>query len=104
MIAYRLSSLVTLGVLGCVPAYAATGPMSPGDYSDVGEYVGVIALILIAIFGYFLPWIVANARQHYNSGAIFVVNLFFGWSLIGWVVALVWAVTKPAPSQQLNPA
>src|SRR6516164_11856913 len=42
MIAYRLSSLVTLGVLGCVPAYAATGPMSPGDYSDVGEYVGAI--------------------------------------------------------------
>lgn len=29
------------------------------------------------------------------TAAIFVVNLFLGWTLIGWVVALAWAVTKP---------
>jgi hypothetical protein len=27
-----------------------------------------------------------------NTGAIFALNLFLGWSLIGWVIALVWAL------------
>ncbi|WP_231969555.1 superinfection immunity protein [Polynucleobacter necessarius] len=27
-----------------------------------------------------------------NIGAIFALNLFLGWSLIGWVIALVWVM------------
>ena len=34
-----------------------------------------------------------------NEGAIFVLNLFLGWSLIGWVVALVWALSSPETSE-----
>lgn len=41
---------------------------------------------------YFLPsWIGTNKR---NSTSIFLLNLLLGWSIIGWVVALVWATTK----------
>jgi hypothetical protein len=43
---------------------------------------------------YFFPTIVAVIREKYNLAAIFVLNLFLGWSLIGWVIALVWAVMK----------
>lgn len=49
--------------------------------------------ILIAMF--FLPTIVAGARGH-NALAIFLLNFFFGWTVIGWFAALIWAVTdKP---------
>jgi hypothetical protein len=41
---------------------------------------------------YFLPSIVALARSKRDLLAIFLLNLFLGWSVIGWVVALVWAV------------
>ena len=27
--------------------------------------------------------------------AIFALDLLFGWTLIGWVVALVWSLTNP---------
>jgi hypothetical protein len=43
---------------------------------------------------YFLPTIIGYLRKKENSTAILIVNLFLGWTFIGWVVALVWAVMK----------
>jgi hypothetical protein len=44
---------------------------------------------------YFLPSILAHHKR--NQSAIFVVNLLTGWTIIGWMVALVWALTdEPA--------
>lgn len=50
-----------------------------------------LALIIIAVL-YFLPTIAAYDKR--NVGAIFALNLFLGWTLVGWVIALVWACTK----------
>jgi ABC-type multidrug transport system permease subunit len=54
--------------------------------------IGIIIATTLFIGIYFLPWHVARYRRHLNAPAIFVVNLFFGWSLIGWVACMVWAV------------
>jgi len=43
---------------------------------------------------YFLPFLIAFIRSHIDSLAIFILNLFLGWTFFGWVVALVWAVKK----------
>ncbi len=51
---------------------------------------GIVLLIIVGLF-YFTPGAVASARQHHNEGAIWVLNLFLGWTLLGWVLALVWA-------------
>ena len=58
-----------------------------------GVIGGVIVLLLLLV-GYFLPFIIALARKHVDSTAIFVLNLFLGWTFFGWVVALVWSVKK----------
>lgn len=42
---------------------------------------------------YFLPTIVCINRRHLNSNAISILNLLLGWTLIGWVVAIIWAMT-----------
>jgi len=52
-------------------------------------------LILLAI--YFLPAIIAGHRHLHERTAITLLNLFLGWTFIGWVIALIWAVTAPAP-------
>lgn len=49
--------------------------------------------IVVGISFYFLPSIIALLRDHKNRAAIFVLDLFLGWSFIGWVVALVWSFT-----------
>lgn len=42
---------------------------------------------------YFLPYAVAIWRGHQNKVPIFLTTLFFGWTAIGWAVALIWAYT-----------
>ncbi len=47
---------------------------------------------------YFLPSIIALARSKRDILAIFLLNLFLGWSVIGWIVALIWAVKTDFPA------
>lgn len=42
---------------------------------------------------YFLPSVIASSREHKNKPAIVVLNLFLGWTGLGWIVALIWAFT-----------
>ncbi|MCA8255863.1 superinfection immunity protein [Burkholderia sp. AU31624] len=42
---------------------------------------------------YFLPTIIAIVRGHHNQNAIAVLNTCLGWTLVGWVASLVWALT-----------
>ena len=60
-----------------------------------------LAILALALAWYLLPTLVAVIRKHHNAMAIFLLNLFLGWSVIGWVVALVWSFTKPPPPQQV---
>jgi hypothetical protein len=46
---------------------------------------------------YFLPSIIALARNKHDITAIVLLNFFLGWSIIGWVIALVWAAKNDAP-------
>lgn len=57
-------------------------------------------LFFILLVPYFLPTIIAIIRQKSNTGAIFALNFFLGWSLIGWVVSLVWALSSDSPRTQ----
>ncbi len=52
-----------------------------------------VLITLLSIF-YFLPFAIAFNKRRANTGAIFALNLFLGWSLIGWVLALVWALKE----------
>lgn len=59
--------------------------------------IGTLIVLAIAIFIYFLPTVIGRRKR--NVTAIFVLNLFLGWSIIGWIVALVWAcTTDPQPT------
>lgn len=45
--------------------------------------------LIFSILLYFLPTIIARDKP--DVMAIFLVNLLFGWTVIGWFVALIWA-------------
>jgi len=46
---------------------------------------------------YFLPTILAFARNKRETTAILVLNILLGWTVIGWVIALVWALKQDVP-------
>ena len=53
----------------------------------------VIAWVLTVLtLGYLLPWAIAASRGHRDVGGIALVDLLLGWSLVGWIVALVWSL------------
>ena len=47
---------------------------------------------------YFLPAIIAFARSKRDAVSILVLNFFLGWTAIGWVIALVWALKQDVPA------
>jgi len=68
--------------------------------------IGIFALLFLGIviglalnifwlgFGlvlYFVPTIAAAYRKHPQTLWIFLINLFFGWSVAGWIIPLLWA-------------
>lgn len=50
-------------------------------------------VLLFLVGCYSLPTIIAFARGHHNALAIAVLNLFLGWTVIGWFAALIWSAT-----------
>lgn len=52
----------------------------------------VIIIFIIGLSIYFLPSCIAWNKR--NFFAILAVNFFLGWTFLGWVGALVWALTK----------
>jgi hypothetical protein len=51
---------------------------------------GMLILLAIVLL-YFAPAIVG--RNKANASAIFWLNFLAGWTFVGWIVALVWALT-----------
>jgi len=47
---------------------------------------------LIGVGIYFLPSLVAVARHTHNATGIFLLNLFLGWTGIGWIIAFILAL------------
>ncbi len=75
-------------------AYAASDAGSQGGLLIVGVIVGLIFLAI-----YFLPALIGRKRGISSGGALFVVNLLFGWSGIGWFICLLWAATGATRAQ-----
>lgn len=63
---------------------------------------GALGITLIVL--YFAPVVVAAIREHRQVLAIGVLNLFLGWTLVGWVIALVWACLAKEERQVAGPA
>jgi Superinfection immunity protein len=60
---------------------------------DVIAYIiWFVMFTAISGFIYFLPTIIASRRKKRNTVAIFALNFLLGWTLVGWAVALVWAL------------
>lgn len=47
------------------------------------------------VFIYFIPAIIALSREHRSGWAIFALNLLTGWTGLGWIISIVWALTNP---------
>lgn len=61
------------------------------DQNHSGGMLVLAWIVAVVTLGYMLPWAIAESRGKANSGAVGLVNLLLGWTVIGWIVALVMA-------------
>lgn len=59
--------------------------------SSGGGAAAALVVVIVGIGLYFLPTIIAVTRKVTNQGSVLVINLFLGWTFVGWVVALAMA-------------
>lgn len=71
---------------------AATGH-SKGDSFAV--------LIYILAFLYFIPSVIGIIRKHHNLFGLIALNVLLGWTILGWVGALIWSLLRSSKSQTI---
>lgn len=69
--------------------------------NDTGP-LGALVLLFVGLMLYFMPTMNAKSRKHPNRSSIFLLNLLLGWTLVGWVVALVWSASAIGPVEQIR--
>lgn len=57
-----------------------------------------LGLALFAVALYFAPFFIAKARKKRNAAAIGLLTLLLGWTIIGWIGALIWSATAETPT------
>lgn len=60
---------------------------------DAGTPIVLTIAVLAGVALYFVPTMVAVARKHHQLMPIVAINLFLGWLVIGWVVALAMSLS-----------
>lgn len=82
---YPARCLYTLGL--CL---APTFPAHAGDETTLILIISASIILLFAVI--FIPTYVAFKREHPNRWLIFIFNIAFGGTIIGWFIALIWAL------------
>jgi hypothetical protein len=59
-----------------------------------------LLILLCMLCIYVTPFLIALNRRHRNRIPILLVTLFFGWSILGWLVAFIWAFTSNVEAAQ----
>lgn len=57
----------------------------------------MIVFLAISLLLYFVPAIASITRDHRQKLPIILLNVLLGWTVVGWVGALIWACIEPAP-------
>ena len=60
--------------------------------SDAAVGLALLAFIIVMVTLYTLPTIIAFGRRHPNRWLILIVNIAVGGTVVGWLVALIWAL------------
>ena len=67
-----------------------------------GASLAILVFLAVGIGLYFTPTIVAALRHNHNLLMVGVLNLFLGWTFIGWVVSLALAFSANHQASVVN--
>ena len=98
------AACVASGTMVYLIAYKPNAAMAAIDVASNSTTDGsgmaiLLVMIGVALIFYFLPTIIASSRDVPFTFAIFFINLVLGWTLIIWIVLLIWSVAAVSRAQ-----
>lgn len=61
-----------------------------------------MTFLLILFVMYWLPTIIAIVRRTPSALGVAAINFFLGWTIIGWIVALILALATPPAAERVT--
>ncbi len=85
-----IAIVLAVGALGFIGNLIETGKVLESFYG------AIVAMFGISIFGtiYLLPYLIAFEKRKRNLTAILFLDIFAGWTVIGWIAAMTWALME----------
>jgi hypothetical protein len=88
---WKNSHIIFVGLVTSVEGQAMDYSVTNGGF---GLAIGMVFFVL-SLGMYLLPGIVATLRHHRHAAGIWLLDIFLGWTFLGWIGALIWACTSP---------
>jgi hypothetical protein len=85
---YRAAFIITALAIFMAGVFSA--------HPHLERWVAFLLILPVALF-YLMPSYVAALRGHHKLMAIGAINVLLGWTILGWIVALIWAFTTTSP-------
>lgn len=64
------------------------------------HWLVVLMILLLFVPLYLLPYFVARRRRVATRGFLLLVNILIGWTAVGWVISLIWAIFGETEAQR----
>ena len=86
------NALYVMGVICLLLVVVTFGPQNDNPAANLSIIAFQFVVMWAFMALYFTGFLVAMKRNHRDCTAIFALNLLTGWTFIGWVISLVWAL------------
>ena len=63
-------------------------------------FVTLIAVLAIVVCLYPLPWLIGRKRGVATLGMLFCFNVLLGWTVLGWLIAMLWGIMGETTQQR----
>lgn len=101
-----IGGIILIGVMFLINNYIGKTNSGSGDIESIQSLaiktsILMLLILAVSIGVYLIPTFVACKKKHPYTVGIVLIDIFLGWSLIGWVGALVWACCVPNQKQSV---
>ncbi len=87
------------GLLMALSGAAYAGAIDGSNVATATIDIFEVLLVVIFVGVFSLPTIRAVVSNHPRRLAIILINIFLGWTVIGWIVSFIWAFKFVPPTQ-----
>ncbi len=103
----RTTKMVLMGVAGGIRFVVVVNIFPVPDFEHLAtpgtlSLVGMILLGLALVLAYFVPAFIASTRDVKQKLGVILLNVFLGWTGLGWLAALIWAAVGETWTEAKN--